>query len=228
MRARQKRTGKNYREEVLKRDEYTCQYCGEEYDETGQLNVVLKTPIAEGGEDTSANRETRCNRCVNTRDIPQSSESDSLNTQLIEGLKAIDKATTVQSFAEDAREIVKIGLAIPSIPIAAIALGVNSRAVADISIFDNVFVWAGFACWLVSLFIFGGTYYSARTSSTSPAMVENVVDEDGMTEEGEKVTKETETSYHQNARLIALGMVLLALSVVLFSVGALTALGLLD
>lgn len=228
METRQKRTSGNTREVVLERDDYTCQYCGDKRDEPHKLNVVLKTPIKEGGEDSIANRETRCNRCVNTREVPKSSGSDDLNTQLVKGLKAIDKANTVQSFAEDAREIVKIGLAIPSIPIAVITLGVNSQAVTDISIFDNVLVWLGFLCWILSLFIFGGTYYSARTSSTSPTMVEAAVDEDEMTDVGEKVKEETESSYHQNASLIAVGMVLLALSVILFSIGSLTALNLLE
>lgn len=226
MKTRQRRNRDNIREAVFERDDYTCQYCGDKYDETHRLNAVLKTPIAEGGEDSIENRETRCNRCANIREVPRSSGSDDINTQLIKGLKAINKATTVQSFAEDAREIVKIGLAVPSIPIAAITLGVNSQAVTDISIFDNVLVWLGSVCWLLSLFIFGGTYYSARTSSTSPSMVEATIDEDGMTDVGEKVKEETESSYHQNASLIAIGMVLLALSVVLFSIGSLTALGL--
>lgn len=228
METRQKRSNDDIREAVFERDNHTCQYCGDKYDEAHRLNVVLKTPIAEGGENSIENRETRCDRCVNTRRVPKSSGSDNLNTQLVRGLKAIDKANTVQSFAEDAREIVKIGLAIPSIPIAVITLGVNSQAVTDVSIFDNVLVWLGFVCWLLSLFIFGGTYYSARTSSPSPTMVEAAVDEDGTTDVGEKVKEETESSYHRNAGSIAAGMVLLALSVILFSLGSLTALDLLE
>lgn len=216
------------RESVFERDEYTCQHCGDRYDEPHRLNAVFKTPIAEGGDDSIANRETRCDRCASLRNIPSTTGAGGLNTQLVQGLKAIDKATTVQSFADDALNVVKIGLATPSVPIAAIALGVRAQAVTSVAVFNNRFVWLGFAFWVVSLLISGSAYYTARTSPASPTVVEAVVDEDGVTDAGKIVTEETVTSYRRNARLIAAAILSLALAVVLFGVGALAALGLLQ
>lgn len=214
------------RESVFERDEYTCQHCGDRYDEPYRLNAVLKTPIAEGGADSVANRETRCDRCASLRDVPSATDADDLDSQLVQGLKAIDKATTVQSFADDALDVVKIGLAIPSIPIAAIALGVNAQAVTDVAVFANRFVWLGVTCWMASLLISGRAYYTARTSPASPTVVEAVVDEDGVTDAGEPVAAETVASYRRNARLIAAGILSLALAVGLFGVGVLAGLGL--
>ena len=48
--------------EVLKRDAFTCQYCGRSAPEV-KLEVGHITPVAEGGKDTKENLVTACYSC---------------------------------------------------------------------------------------------------------------------------------------------------------------------
>jgi len=50
------------RKEVLLRDEYICQHCGEAYPEYN-LEADHKIPLAEGGADEVENMQTLCCTC---------------------------------------------------------------------------------------------------------------------------------------------------------------------
>ena len=75
------------RREVIIRDEYTCQDCGEVGAHKGDatLEVHHKTPVSEGGTDTPENLVTLCDECHNKRHKPSrtSANSDTNGTRAV-------------------------------------------------------------------------------------------------------------------------------------------------
>lgn len=55
--------GKRLRFEVLKRDRFTCQYCGRSSDDGTELHVDHIVPVSSGGTNTTENLTTACIDC---------------------------------------------------------------------------------------------------------------------------------------------------------------------
>lgn len=217
------------RKEVIERDEYTCQNCKKSYKgNPGQLTVTQIEPLAESEGYQLDNLQTRCHRCAVLPTIPEKAVSEGVDNLLVRRLEALDQAATTRLFGDDSLQIVKIGLSIPTILLAVIGVGIKMERLRDASGIGNSFVWAGLFTWGISLLLAGTAYYNSRTSGTSPPVIEQFLnrDEDGLNDEESELSKATEASYKRNALLIASTILLLALTIVLFGVGILKALGL--
>lgn len=217
------------REDVLERDEYTCQLCEKVFQErSDRLRIVQKNPRSDSEPSAAEDFEARCDRCGRLPNIPEQVVSKEVDNRFARQLEALDKATTVQSFGDDGLQIIKIALTVPAALTAIVGLGIKSKGIQNVNLVNNPYMWVGVGTWAITLSLAGVAYYYARTSGSSPLAIEQLFEEDEEFDEDDSVTEDTKTSYKWNARFIAGSIVALAACILLFGLGSLDALGLLQ
>ena len=215
------------RNRILERDDYECQYCGVDYSgNPTSLNVVPKGPVSETNDDPLGNLETRCDTCARRPETPDHIPSDDADSRLLRLLDALESAKTKQMFGDDGLRIVTIAIAIPPLLFTAIGIGVESRNVQALSLVNNAYLVIGFFTWIGTLLVAILAYYYSRVSGSNPTVIERLfeVDKSELASEESVLTNQVEMSYRRNAALIALSIVLLAITVVLFAMGYMKAL----
>ncbi|RDZ55108.1 HNH endonuclease [Haloferax sp. Atlit-6N] len=210
------------RERIFRRDDYTCQNCGREYDEGSHiLEVAHQRPARdfENPDDADApeNLVTLCPNCHRRFDMGELGDriASSLQRDFRERAKARNHASTVEAFAGDAIEITKLNVLIASVFGTGVTVLLQADVVTDVSALVNFGVGFGGLAWVLSTGFTLLAYHSCRTSGASSSAIEEVLeggDDDELPEETTKI-------YYRNARRIGIAIGLTLSCVLLLIAG---------
>ncbi|MGB9958130.1 HNH endonuclease [Haloferax prahovense] len=209
------------RERIFRRDDYTCQNCGREYDEGSNiLEVAHERPARDfensNDADDPENLVALCPNCHRRFDMGELGDriASSLQRDFRERAKVRNHASTVEAFAGDAIEITKLNVLIASVFGTGVTVLLQADIVTDISALANFGVGFGALAWVLSTGFILGSYISCRTSGASSSAIEEVLEGDD-----DELPEETTEIYYRNARRIGIAIGLTLICVLLLIAG---------